>query len=104
MRLLCISVFLFASAVNAIVVNPGDVIMEGNCTGTIDTFLCKCLNNNDTIDIQLSPGYHNFSKQLSCVLQLKASITIIGSSSNDTIIQCNDGFSIRFYELQNCNS
>lgn len=93
--------FLFASAVNAIVVNPGDVITEGNCTGTIDTFLCKCLNNNDTIDIQLSPGYHSFSKQPSCVLQLNASITIIGSSSNDTIIQCSDGFSIRFYELQN---
>ena len=89
--------FLFFTAtVTAVIVSPNDVLVEGDCTGSIDTYLCECLTANSTIDIQLSPGYYNFSKQPSCVLQYKTSISIIGSPSNDTVIQCSDEFNIRF--------
>ena len=90
----------FATTVTAVIVNPGDVMMEGNCTGSIDTYLCECLAANSTIDIQLSPGYYNFTKQPLCVLQPKTSISIIGSPSNDTIIKCSDEFNIRFLTTQ----
>ena len=87
------------SAISGIIVNPSDVIREGNCAGSIDTYLCTCLASNATIDIQLSPGYYNLSQQ-PCRLWNKTSITITGSSSNDTIIKCINGFSIKFYRIQ----
>ena len=87
------------SAISGIIVNPGDVIREGSCAGSIDTYLCTCLASNATIDIQLSPGYYNLSQQ-PCTLWNKTSITITGSSSNDTIIKCINGFSIKFYRIQ----
>ena len=83
-------------AISGIIVNPGDVIREGSCAGSIDTYLCTCLASNATIDIQLSPGYYNLTQQ-PCTLWNKTSITITGSSSNDTIIKCISGFSIKFY-------
>ena len=91
------------SAISGIIVNPGDVIGEGNCAGSIDTYLCTCLasNTTSTIDIQLSPGVYYLSQQPSCALWNKTGITITGSPSNDTIIKCINGFSIKFYNTQN---
>ena len=83
-----------------IIVNPGDIIGEGSCNGSIDRYLCYCLTSNTTIDIQLSPGYYNFSYQPLCTVWNKTSITITGSSSNDTVIKCIDGFSINIFKTQ----
>lgn len=91
---------LLISAISGIIVNPGDVIREGNCTGSIDRYLCTCLTSNTTIDIQLSSGYYNLSQQPLCTLWNKTSITITGSPSNNTIIKCINGFSIKFYNTQ----
>ena len=88
------------SAISGIIINPGDVISEGNCSGSFDTYLCTCLASNATIDIQLSSGYYNLSQQPSCALWNKTSITITGSSSNDTIIKCINGFSIKIFSTQ----
>ena len=103
-RLTSTSLLLFTvliSAISGIIVNPGDVLREGNCAGSIDAYLCKCLASNTTIDIQLSSGYYNLSQQPLCTLWNKTSITITGSPSNDTIIKCINGFSIKFYNTQN---
>ena len=104
-RLTSTSLLLFTvliSAISGIIVNPGEVIRGGNCAGLIDKYLCTCLASNTTssIDIQLSPGIYNLSQQPLCTLWNKTSITITGSPSNDTIIKCINGFSIKFYNTQ----
>ena len=95
--------FLFIiliSTVTATVVYPGDVTREGNCSKSIDAYLCECLASNTTIDIQILPGTYTINQQSLCTLWNKTSVTIIGSSSNDTIIRCIDKFSIQFFGVQ----
>ena len=91
---------VLSSIIDGIIVNPGDIIGKGSCNGSIDKYLCNCLTSNVTIDIQMSPGYHNFSYQPSCTVWNKTSITITGSSSNDTVIKCINGFSINIFRTQ----
>ena len=88
-------VLTWLSSTDAIVVSPGN-ITEGKCNGK----LCNCIAFNDTIDIHLSPGRYYFMDQPSCLLQDKTSIKLIGSSSNDTIIECKEPFNIVFMRVQ----
>ena len=92
-----------AVCVTAIVVHPGGVVDDGNCTGQIDAYLCNCLasNTNVTIDIQLSVGNHTLTGQPLCILYGMTSITINGTSSNETIVNCVNGFNVRFLGVQN---
>ena len=92
--------FIPICAVTATVVYPGDVTREGDCAKSIDTYLCECLTFNTTIDIQISSGIYNISQQPLCTLWNKTSITIAGSSSNDTTIMCINGFGINFFAAQ----
>ena len=86
--------FVWLTSTNAIMVRPGKNVTEGNCSGQLDYFLCNCTSLNATIDIHLSPGRYHLMHQPSCLLQNKTSIKLIGSSSNDTIIECKEPFSI----------
>ncbi|XP_065913461.1 uncharacterized protein [Dysidea avara] len=87
--------------VNSMTVYPGQNYIEGNCSGSVDYFLCNCLTSNTTIDIHLSPGHYHFRTQSNCSLDNKTNITIIGSTSDDTIIECNEPFNIVFLRSQN---
>ena len=91
----------FVSTVYPILVTPGENITEGNCSGQLDHYLCNCLTSNTTIDIHLSPGRHNFTKQPICLLENKTSIHITGSAVGDTIIECIQPFSIAFMSVRN---
>ena len=95
-----IVVFLWVSSINAIMVSPGKNITEGNCSGQLDYFLCNCTASNTTIDIYLLPGWYHFMHQPSCLLQNKTSIKLIGSSSNNTIIECQEPFNIVFARIR----
>ena len=87
--ILCLIIVLaLLSSINAIMVSPGKNITEGNCGGQLEHFLCNCTALNDTIDIYLLCGRYYFMHQSSCLLQNKTSIKLTGSSSNDTIIEC----------------
>ena len=96
----CLIVLTWLSSIDAIVVSPGKNITEGNCSGQLEYFLCNCTALNATIDIHLSPGRYNFVDQPFCLLQNKTSIKLIGSSSNDTIIECKEPFNIVFMRVQ----
>ena len=82
-------------------VKPGKNITEGNCSGQLDHFLCKCMASNATIDIHLSPGQYQFMHQPCCLLQNQTSIRITGNSSTNTSITCQELFSITFMRVQN---
>ena len=99
---LCAIIVLVAllSSINSITVNPGKNITEGNCGGQLEYFLCNCTSSNDTIDIRLSPGRYNLTHQHSCLLQNKTTIKLIGSSSDDTIIECQEPFNIVFKRVR----
>ena len=88
------------SSINAIVVSPGEAFTEGNCSGQLNYFLCNCMTSNTTIDIHLSHGRYYFMNQPFCLLQNKTKIKLIGSSSNDTTIECKE-FNIVFMGVQN---
>ena len=101
---LCLILVLICNwllSINAILVSPENNITEGDCSGQLDYFLCNCTSLHDTIDIHLSPGWYCFKHQHSCLLQNKISIKLIGSSSNDTIIECQEPFNIVFMRVQN---
>ena len=98
--LCAIIVLALLSSINSITVNPGKNITEGNCGGQLEYFLCNCASLNDTIDVRLSPGWYRLMHQHSCLLQNKTSIKLIGTSSNDTIIECQEPFSIVFMRVQ----
>ena len=85
----------------SIMINPGEIVTEGNCSGQLDYFLCNCLTSNTTVDIHLLPGHYNFTKQPICLLENKTSIRITGSAVDDTIIECIQPFSIVFMSVQN---
>ena len=100
-RLSLLFVFtILVSTVTATVVYPDDVTREGNCNRSIDLYLCECLASNTTIDVQILPGNYTINQRSSCTLQNKTSVTIIGSSSKDTIIRCGDKFNIHFFAIQ----
>ena len=98
-----IVIFIWLSSINALGINSGESIKEGNCSGKLDYFLCNCLTSNATIDIHLSPGRYHFVHQPFCLLQNKTSITLIGHLSNDTIIECKEPFNIVFMKVQSVN-
>ena len=93
---------VWVSSVNAIRVSPGKKVTEGNCSGPLDFFLCKCANFNTTINIQLLSGRYHFMHQPFCALQNKTSISLIGNSVSDTVIECHDQepFNILFIGVQ----
>ena len=96
------TVMLFAvtSTAYSIIVNPGENITEGNCSGQLDYFLCNCLSSNT--DIHVSRGHYNVTKQPAvCLLENKTSISITGSTIGDTIIECVEPFSIVFMSVHN---
>ena len=86
--------FVSLSSINAIIVSPE------NYTGQLDYFLCNYTASNATIDIHFLSGPYHCMLQRSCLLQNKTSITLIGSSSNDTIIECQEPFNIVFMSVQ----
>ena len=92
--------FVCLSSINAIMVSSGKNITIGNCTGQLDYYLCNCVALKPAIDIHLSSGWYYFMHQPSCLLQNKTSIKLIGSSSNDTIIECKEPFSIVFARVR----
>ena len=97
-----IMIFAVTSTAYSIMVNPGEIITEGNCSGQLDYFLCNCLSSNTTIDIHLSRGHYNVTKQPAvCLLENKTSMSITGSTVGDTIIECVEPFSIVFMSVQN---
>ena len=100
-----IALYIFAliiSSNSSILISPDQTAYPGtNCSGHLDYFLCNCLNANATINIQLVPGYYNFTNQQFCLLKNKAAIIITGSTINDTIIQCVEPFSIVFMNVHN---
>ena len=97
-----VMIFAVTSTAYSIIVNPGDNITEGNCSGQLDYFLCNCLSSNITIDIHLSQGHYNVTKQPAvCLLENKTSMSITGSTVGDTIIECVEPFSIVFMNVQN---
>ena len=96
-----VMLFTLTTTTYPITVRPGENITEGNCSGHLDYFLCNCLVSDVSIDIQLSPGYYNFTNQQFCLLKNKTIISITGSTNNDTIIQCVEPFSIVFMGVQN---
>ena len=99
--ILCLIIVLaLLSSINPITVSPGKNITEGNCGGQFEYFLCNCTALNDTIDIYLLRGRYHFMHQPSCLLQNKTSIKLTGSSSNDTIIECQDAFNIVFMRVR----
>ena len=69
-----------------------------NCTELFD--LCNGTALNATVDIRIPSGCH-YMHQQPCLLQDKTSIKLIGSSSNDTIIECKEPFNIVFMRIQN---
>ena len=83
------------------VIRPGENATTEDCSGPLDYFLCNCLASDTLIDIQLVPGYYQFTNQHFCLLENKATISIIGSTSNDTIIQCVEPFSITLMSVRN---
>ena len=83
------------------VIRPGENATTEDCSGPLDYFLCNCLASDTLIDIQLVPGYYQFTNQHFCLLENKATISIIGSTSNDTIIQCVEPFSITLMSVHN---
>ena len=87
------------STVYSLIITPGENITEGNCSGHLDHFLCKCLTSNITID--LLPGNHSFAKQSGCILKNKANISITGSTADDTTIECIEPFNIVLMNVQN---
>ena len=89
-------VFVWLSSVNAITVSPGHNITEGNCSGPLDYILCNCITLGTTIDIHLLSGRHYLMQQQSCFPKANDSIRIIGSSSDDTTIECKEPFNIVF--------
>ena len=91
------------SSACSILINPDEIVTYPgtNCSGRVDYILCNCINSKTTIDIQLSPGYYNFTNQQFCLLKNKTTISITGSTNNDTIIQCVEPFSIVFMGVQN---
>ena len=91
-----IIVLALLSSINAIMVSPGNNITEGNCGGQFEYFLCNCTALNATIDFRLSPGRYHLMHQHSCLIQNKTSIKLIGSSSNDTVIECLEPFNLVF--------
>ena len=95
-KIVLFTVLALLSSINAIRVSPGENITEGNCGGQLEYFLCNCTALNTTIDIHFSPGQYHLMRQDSCLLQNKTSIKLIGSSSNDTIIECKESFNIVF--------
>ena len=101
-----IALLLFAliiSSTSSILISPDQTVTYPgtNCSGHLDYFLCNCLTANATINIQLEPGYYNFTNQQFCLLENKATISIIGSTISDTIIQCVEPFSIVFMNVHN---
>ena len=96
MVLCSIIVLALLSSINAIMVSPGNDITEGNCSGQFEYFLCNCTALNATIDFRLSPGWYHLMHQHSCLIQNKTSIKLIGSSSNDTVIECLEPFNLVF--------
>ena len=99
-KIVLFTVLALLSSINAIRVSPGENITEGNCGGQLEYFLCNCTALNTTIDIYLSPGQYHLMHQHSCLLQNKTSIKLIGSSSNDTIVECKEPFNIVFMGVQ----
>ena len=99
-KIVLFTVLALLSSINAIRVSPGENITEGNCGGQLEYFLCNCTALNTTIDIHLSPGQYHLMHQHSCLLQNKTSIKLIGSSSNDTIVECKEPFNIVFMGVQ----
>ena len=92
--------FVSLSSINAIIVSPGKNITEGDCTGQLDYLLCNCTASIATVDLHFLPGRYHFVHQPSCLLQNKTSVTLIGSSSNDTIIECQEPFNVVFVRIQ----
>ena len=92
--------FVSLLSIKGIIVRPGKNITEGKCSGQLDYFLCNCTASIGTIDICLLPGRYHFMHQPSCLLQNKTSVTLIGNSSNDTIIECQEPFNIVFARIQ----
>ena len=82
-------------------IRPGENATTGDCSGPLDYFLCKCLASDVSIDIQLTPGYYNFTNQQFCLLENKAAISITGSTIGDTIIHCVESFGIVFMSVHN---
>ena len=74
---------------------------DHHCSGQLDYFLCNCLSSNTTIDVHLLPGHYNVTKQPVCLLGNKTSISITGSTVDDTIIECVEPFSIVFMRVHN---
>ena len=96
-----ITIFAIISTTYSITVNPGEIITEGNCSGQLDYFLCYCLSSNTTIDVHLLPGHFNVTRQPGCLLGNKTSVSITGSTVDDTIIECVEPFSIVFMSVHN---
>ena len=96
-----IIIFAVTSTTYSVVINPGEIITEGNCSGQLDYFLCTCLTSNGTVNIHLLSGHYNVTNQPSCLLENKTSISITGSAVGDTIIECIESFSIVFMSVQN---
>ena len=94
-------VFSLLSTTYPMVIRPEENATMGDCSGPSDYFLCKCLALDISIDIQLAPGYYNFTNQQFCLLENKPTIRITGSTISDTIIQCVEPFSIVFMNVHN---
>ncbi|XP_065915059.1 uncharacterized protein [Dysidea avara] len=101
MEICYLVVLSLAVMVNSMTVYPGQSYTEGNCSGPVDYFLCNCLTSNTTIDIHLSSGRYQFRTQPFCSLENMTSVTITGSDSDDTIIECIEPFNIVFVRSRN---
>ena len=90
---ICLSIVTF---------NQGKGIPEESHNESLHYFLCNCTALlNDTVDIHFKARRYSFMNQNSCLLQDKTSIKLIGSPSNDTIIECKEPFNIVFMRVRN---
>ena len=96
MKIILYFIFVF-TWLSIVTVSQVKGVTEENYNESLHNFLCNCTALNATIiDIQIPSGRHNFMHQNSCLLENKTSIKLIGSSSNDTIIECKEPFNIVF--------
>jgi len=99
--LIFINILTLIVIINGVIVNPGDIVGDKDCSGEVDDFLCDCSAYNDTINIHLLPGRHVFRvNNYPCYLSNKTSIVITGNSPDDTTIQC-EGFNIVLEMVKN---
>ena len=82
-----LSLLPLITAVN-VTIRSGYDVTYGNCTGSLDYFLCNCTMSATTIHIRLTTGKYKLSGQPLCALHDKISFNLVGESS--TSIECVD--------------